>query len=531
MSTPLDHSRNATSIGQLLEEAAKRYSDKNAFSCKAMHLGYAAFMQQGLAFAAYLQSVGISKGDRVALMVPNLPAFPIATLGILKTGAIQVNINPMYTSPELKHQLHDSGAETLIVFSGSSTSYAAIQSECAIKRVIVINIGDGTEVDSPSPELDSGITDFVQFSDALKKGALLAFESVAISRDDLAFLQYTGGTTGPSKGAMLTHGNVLSNISQFYEMQPDITRESREVIVTAIPLYHIFALTVNFLIYAGCGSHIVLITNPRDMDSFIDSIKDSRFTVITGVNTLFAGLTMQSGFVNVDFTNLVASINGGTSALEATSDKWESITGLPLIQAYGLSETSPILTCTMPSIRTFTGKIGKAIPQTKIKLLDDADDEVATGERGELVAKGPQVTQGYYKRPDVTTEAFTEDGYFRTGDIAIVDADGNYEIVDRKKDMVIVSGFNVYPNDVEQVAAKCAGIVECACIGVPDEKTGEAVKLFAVREADNTITEADLIAHCRESLTPYKVPRSVVFIDEVPKSAVGKMLRRALRDV
>ncbi|WP_022952095.1 AMP-binding protein [Leucothrix mucor] len=530
MSTPLDHSRHATSIGQFLEEAAQRYSNLNAFSCGPMKLGYSELAQHGKAFAAYLQSVGVAKGDRVAIMTPNLPAFPIATLGILKSGAAQVNINPQYTASELEHQLNDSGAETLVVFSGSTASYAAIKDNCPVKRVIVVNMSDGTSSDLPSPELDPAITDFVRFSDALATGAELEFQPVEIAREDLAFLQYTGGTTGPSKGAMLSHHNILSNIAQSYERIADVTCETEEVVVTAIPMYHIFALSVNFLTFAGCGSHNILITNPRDMAGFMADIKDSGFTVITGVNTLYAGMTSHPDFVNVDFSKLKASINGGTAALEATSDKWQSITGRPLIQGYGLSETSPILTWTLASVRTFTGKIGQAYPDTDIKLLDDANNEVAVGERGELVAKGPQVTSGYYKQPEATAEAFTADGYFRTGDIAIADETGTFKIVDRKKDMVIVSGFNVYPNEVEQAAAKCEGVRECACLGVPDEKTGEAVKLFVVREAGSKVTQEDIIAHCRDHLTSYKVPKIVTFIDEVPKSAVGKMLRRVLRD-
>lgn len=530
MSTPLDRSRQSDSIGQFLDEAATLYAGKNAFSCAQMRLSYSELARQGEAFAAYLQSVGVSKGDRVAIMTPNLPAFTIATLGILKTGAIQVNINPLYTASELEHQLNDSGAETIVVFSGSTASFAAIKDKCPIKHVIVVNIGDGSGMDVASPTVDAAITDFVCFSDALSIGEGLEFRSVAITRDDLAFLQYTGGTTGPSKGAMLTHDNLLSNIAQLYEMFPDMTCENEEVIITALPLYHIFALMVNFLSYAGCGSHNVLITSPRDMDGFVSSIKQSGFTVINGVNALFSGLMMHPEFTQVDFSKLKACVNGGTAGMESTSDKWQSITGLPIIQGYGLSETSPILTFTQSSVRTFTGKIGKAVPQTHIKLLDGDDNEVPVGERGELVAKGPQVTQGYYQKPEVTAEAFTPDGYFRTGDIAILDSEGNFQIVDRKKDMVIVSGFNVYPNDVEQVACKFEGVAECACLGVPDERTGEAVKLFVVKTADSAITEADIISHCKESLTPYKVPKTVVFIDEVPKSAVGKMLRRLLRD-
>lgn len=529
MPTPLDRCRQAASIGQFLEEAATLYAGKNAFSCGPMRLGYSEFARHGHAFATYLQSVGVCKGDRVALMTPNLPAFPIATFGILKSGGVQVNVNPLYTASELEHQLNDAGAETLIIFSGSSASYGAIKDKCPIKRVILVNVGDGTGMDIPSPAVEAGITDFVHFADALATGSAIEFKPVETSRDDLAFLQYTGGTTGPSKGAMLTHGNILSNLAQTYEMDPNITREHKEVVVTAIPMYHIFALTVNFMMYVGCGGHNVLITNPRDMDSFVGAIKESGVTIITGVNTLYAGLVMHPDFVNVDFSNLNAAINGGTAALESTSDKWQSITGLPLIQGYGLSETSPVLTLTLSSVKTFTGKIGQALPQTQIKLLDDADNEVPIGEPGELVAKGPQVTHGYYNQPKASADAFTSDGYFRTGDIATKDAEGNFKIVDRKKDMVNVSGFKVYPNDVEQVASMCDGVIECACLGVPDEKTGEAVKLFAVKAAGTAVTEADIIAHCREHLTAYKVPKSVVFIDEIPKSAVGKMLRRVLR--
>jgi long-chain acyl-CoA synthetase len=530
MSTPLERCRQSESIAQFLDGAATLYVEKEAFSCGHMRLSYSELARQGTAFSAYLQSIGVSKGDRVAIMSPNLPAFTIATLGILKAGAIQVNINPLYTPPELEHQLNDSGAETIVIFSGSSATFAAIQDKCPVNRVIVIQIGDGSGMEVPSPDVDAAISEYVYFSDALKIGYELEFHPVAVTRDDLAFLQYTGGTTGPSKGAMLTHGNLLSNIAQLYEMAPEITCDNEEVIVTALPLYHIFALMMNFLSYAGCGAHNVLITNPRDMGSFINSIKHSGFTVINGVNTLFAGLMMQPEFTQIDFSKLKACINGGTAAMESTSDKWQSYTGLPLIQGYGLSETSPILTLASPGDRVFTGKIGKALPQTQIKLLDGDDKEVPVGERGELVAKGPQVTQGYYQKPEVTTEAFTSDGYFRTGDIAIADSEGNYQIVDRKKDMVIVSGFNVYPNDVEQVACKCEGVAECACVGVPDEKTGEAVKLFVVKTAQSKITEADVISYCKQYLTPYKVPKSVVFIDEVPKSAVGKMLRRLLRD-
>ena len=530
MTAQVDRADQASSLYEFLKTSAETYGDKTAFQCGPMTLSFAQFISQGDAIAAHLNALGIKQGDRVALMCPNLPAFPIATYGIQKLGAVQVNVNPLYTGPELEHQLNDSGAETILIFSGTSAAFASIRSKTGIKRVIVINVGDGTAIDAPSPPADENIGEHSSFKEALEAGASLSFEAPEINRDDLALLQYTGGTTGPSKGAMLSHGNVLSNVSQCYAQDPNIFMDGQEVIVTAIPMYHIFALTVNFIMFVGCGGTNVLITNPRDMDSFVASVKGAGMSVITGVNSLFGGLCMHPDFPNSDFSALKASINGGTAAMASTSDKWQSIAGIPLIQGYGLSETAPVLTLAKSGAKTFTGHIGQEVPKTAIKLLDDKDQEVALGERGELVAKGPQVMSGYYMREDATREAFTSDGFFRTGDIAIKGEDGTFQIVDRKKDMVIVSGFNVYPNDVEQVASKCEGVVECACLGVPDEKTGEAVKVFAVKEEGSNVTAEDIIAHCREHLTAYKVPKQIEFIDEVPKSAVGKMLRRVLRD-
>ncbi len=530
MATPIERAQGAKSIYEFLTTSAAHYGAGTGFKCGPMALTFEGLVVQGNALAAYLQSVGVGKGDRVALMTPNLLAFPIATVGIQKTGAVQVNVNPMYTAPELEHQLNDAGVETLLIFSGTSAAFASVRANTSVKRVIVIHVGDGSGMDVPSPPPDAGIGEHVLFADVLAQGAGMAFSPVGMDRGDLALLQYTGGTTGPSKGAMLTHDNVLSNIAQCYEQDPNIFMDGEEVIVTAIPLYHIFALTVNFMMFVGCGGMNVLITNPRDMGAFVGSIKDAGFSVMTGVNTLFAGLMMHPEFSQTDFSRVKACINGGTAAMAATSDKWQGVTGHPLIQGYGLSETSPVLTLALSGAQAFTGHIGGAVPGTEIKLLDDQDEEVALGERGELVARGPQVTQGYYQRAEATKEAFTDDGFFRTGDIAIAEEGGFYRIVDRKKDMVIVSGFNVYPNDVEQVASRCEGVVECACLGVPDEKTGEAVKLFAVRAEGSSVTEADIIAHCRAEMTAYKVPKQVEFIDEVPKSAVGKMLRRVLRE-
>jgi len=530
MATPTERADGSQSIYEFLTGSAKAYGDKTAFTCGPMQLSFSRMVELGDALAAYLQSVGVKKGDGVALMSPNLLAFPIATLGIQRTGAVQVNVNPLYTATELEHQLNDAGVETMIIFSGTSEAFSAVRTKTKVKRVIVIHVGDGSGMDVPSPPPHEGIGDHVLFADALTQGAEMVFEPVKVARDDLALLQYTGGTTGPSKGAMLTHHNVLSNAAQAYRADPNIFVDGQEVIVTAIPMYHIFALTVNFIMYVGCGGTNVLITNPRDMDAFVGSLKGAGFSVMTGVNSLFAGLSLHPEFPQTDFSRVKACINGGTAAMEATSDKWQSIVGVPLIQGYGLSETAPILTLAQSGETVFTGHIGTAVPDTEIKLLDADDNEVPLGERGELVARGPQVTRGYYQRPEATAEAFTSDGFFRTGDIAIAQEGGFYKIVDRKKDMVIVSGFNVYPNDVEQVASNCEGVVECACLGVPDAKTGEAVKLFAVKAKGSAVTEEDIIAYCREHMTAYKVPKQIEFIDEVPKSAVGKMLRRVLRD-
>ena len=530
MPTPIERADSAQSIYDFLRSSAEIYKDRTAFRCGPMTLSFESTLAQGDALAAYLQSIGVQPGDRVALMTPNLPAFPIATMAIQKIGAVQVNVNPLYTPTELEHQLNDAGVETMLVFSGTSSSFAAVRAKTKISRVIVINVGDGTGMEVPSPAADENIGEYVTFAEAIEAGSKLECTPVSCKRDDLALLQYTGGTTGPSKGAMLSHHNILSNVSQSYRGDPAIFVEAEELVVTAIPLYHIFALSVNFMMYFGCGGTNLLITNPRDMDGFVAAIKDSGFSVITGVNSLYAGLSQHPDFASADFSRFKVSISGGTAAMQATSDKWQSVTGKPLVQGYGLSETSPVLNLAKSGATEFTGHIGPPVPGTDIRLLDDEDRDVAQGERGELVAKGPQVTAGYYQRPDATREAFTKDGYFRTGDIAIMGEDGFLRIVDRKKDMVIVSGFNVYPNDVEQVASTCEGVVECACLGVPDDKTGEAVKLFVVKAEGSSITEDEIIAHCREHMTAYKVPKQIAFIDEVPKSAVGKMLRRVLRN-
>ncbi len=531
MTSAIDRVNASSSIHQMLEGAARNYGDAIAFENYTNTLSFRQMGAYADALAAYLQTeTGVAKGTKVALMSPNCLAHPVATMAILKCGGVQVSVNPMYTPDELEHQLKDSEAEVLLVFAGSIGSFVPIRAKTGISKVLVLSLSDCGQTALPSPPVPEGFTGYTLLSDALQKGADMAFSPVAITRDDLAFLQYTGGTTGPSKGAMLTHGNILANVDQTYDLAHSVMVEGAEIIVTALPMYHIFALTINFLCYTGFGGKNILITNPRDMDQFMAAIKDSKFTRINGVNTLYAGMMLHPEFAKVDFSQLKQAVGGGTATMKAVSDKWQSITGRPILEGYGLSETSPVLTMSPPEWAEFTGTIGIDVKDTEIKLLDDDDQAVADGERGELVCRGPQVMSGYYNRPDATKAAFTADGFFRTGDIAIRDDQGRLKIVDRKKDMVNVSGFNVYPNDIEQAASKCPGVQECACIGVPDDKTGEAVKLFVVRSPESDVSPEQIIAFCREHLTGYKVPKQIEFISEVPKSAVGKVLRRELRD-
>ena len=518
------------SVLEMLEGAMARYADKPAFRCFGQTLTYADTDRLSRAFAAYLQErLGIKKGDRIAVMLPNLPAFPLAMLGIIRAGATQVNVNPLYTPRELEHQLNDSGARAIVVFSGVSKTLADIIGHTAIERVITVDLGDGTPATLPSPPIDARLKNVTAFADALAQGAELALATPALNGDDILFLQYTGGTTGLSKGAALSHRNLVANTEQFKAFTPDALRAGEEIVITALPLYHIFALMVNFITYFSIGAENYLVPNPRDMAGFVETLKQARPTVFTGVNTLFSGLLMQPNIRDVDFSNLRVSIGGGAAVLPTTSEKWKALTGSDILEGYGLSETSPILTLNPMTGNGFSGTVGLPMPSTEIKLLGEEDAPVALGEPGEICAKGPQVMRGYWQKPDANAAAFTTDGFFRTGDVGVFDARGYLKIVDRKKDMIIVSGFNVYPNEVEAVAAACAGIAECACVGRPDEKTGEAIALFVSKIPGANVTEADVIAHCRRELTAYKVPKEVRFLEALPKSNVGKILRKDLR--
>jgi long-chain acyl-CoA synthetase len=456
-------------------------------------------------------------------------AFPLAMLGIVRAGGVQVNVNPLYTPRELEHQLNDAGVETIVVFNAVSATLAEIIGRTAVKQVISVGPGDGTGASLPTPPVDARLTNVVPFSDALAQGAQLAFSPVALCGDDLLFLQYTGGTTGLSKGAALSHRNLVANTEQFKAFMADAMRPGEDVVVTALPLYHIFALMVNFISYFSIGAENWLVANARDLDSFVEILRQARCTALTGVNTLYGALVMHPKIADVDFSRLRVAIGGGAAVLPTTSAKWKALTGRDILEGYGLSETSPILTLNPATSGGFSATVGLPFPSTDIKLLDANDGEAAVGEPGEVCAKGPQVMQGYWQNPQANAGAFTADGYFRTGDIGVFDAKGFLKIVDRKKDMIIVSGFNVFPNEVEAIAAGCAGVAECACVGRPDEKTGEAVRLFVAKAAGATLTEADVIAHCRRELAAYKVPKEVRFLDALPKSNVGKILRKDLR--
>jgi long-chain acyl-CoA synthetase len=520
------------SVLEMLEGAMRRFADKPAFHCFGQALTYADTDRLSRDFAAYLQiKLGVKKADRVAVMLPNIPAFPLAMLGIIRAGAVQVNVNPLYTPRELEHQLNDAGVEIIVVFSGVSGTLAEIIERTKVQTMISVGLGDGTNASIPSPPCDARLRNVVAFSEALARGADLSLTPVILCGEDLLFLQYTGGTTGLSKGAALSHRNLVANTEQFKAFIPDALRPGEEIVVTALPLYHIFALMVNFISCFSIGAQNWLVPNPRNLDDFVEILRKARCTIFTGVNTLYGGLLMHPKITEVDFTALRVAIGGGAPVLPTTSSKWKAVTGKDILEGYGLSETSPILTLNPMTTAGFTATVGLPLPSTDIKLLDADDKEAELGEPGEICAKGPQVMNGYWQKPEANAAAFTPDGYFRTGDIGIFNEQGFLKIVDRKKDMIIVSGFNVYPNEVEAVAAACTGVAECACVGRPDEKTGEAVRLFVTQARGATLTETAVIAHCRRELAPYKVPKEVRFLEALPKSNVGKILRKDLRAI
>ena len=517
------------SVSELFRQSVDDYSDKVAFSNFGTELSYGQVDELSRHFGAYLQEeLGVRKGDRVAMMAPNTLVFAVAMFGVIRAGGVQVNVNPLYSARELEHQLRDADVDTIIIFSGSTETLARVVDDTPIKNIIVFGLDDLVNKGLPSPPADQRLSGTIAFTDSLAQGASLDFSEPDLDQEDLLFLQYTGGTTGLSKGAMLTHGNLLANIAQFEAVDPGFIDKGNEVVITAIPMYHIFALMVNTLTFFKLGGTNVLVTNPRDMDSFVKTWAVSSPTIFTGVNTLYVGLLHTPGFSDIDFSNLKISMGGGAPVQQAVSQKWKDLTGRYIKEGYGLSETSPILTVNQLAETEYRPGIGLPLPSTDISLRDDEGQEVPQGEAGELCAKGPQIMKGYWRQPEATAEVTTEDGYFKTGDIAVMEEDGYFRIVDRKKDMILVSGFNVFPNEIEEEMAAMPGVLESACVGVPHETSGEAVKLFVVK-SDDSITADDIVSYCRGRLAGYKVPKQVVFLDELPKSAVGKILRRELK--
>ena len=530
----VDLSRYA-SLLDLFHQTTIKYHKQCAYSNFGAKLTFEQVNELSRDFAAFLQStLKVNKGERVALMCPNTLCFPVAMWGIIRVGAVQVNVNPMYTSRELEHQLNDAQVDTIIIFSPSTKMLADIIDNSAIKNVITIGLDDLVNKGLPCTPVDERLTNTINFTDALVQGEALELAEPTLCQEDLLFLQYTGGTTGLSKGAMLSHGNLIANILQYEEFAKAHIHYGKDVVITAIPMYHIFALMANTLAYFTFGAKNVLVTNPRDMPSFVEVWKNTPVTMFTGVNTLFNGLLHTPGFEQVDFSTLKLCIGGGAAVQQAVATKWQQVTGIRLQEGYGLSETSPILTlnfgrpCPYKDHGGYIPGIGVPMPNTDISLRDDEGNTVKQGESGELCAKGPQVMLGYWNNTEATNECMTHDGYFKTGDVAMLDDKGFFHIVDRKKDMIIVSGFNVYPNEIEAEIANMPEVLESACIGIEDAKTGEAVKVFIVKK-NPALTEQSVIDYCRQNLTAYKVPKFIEFIEEVPKSSVGKLLRRELR--
>ena len=528
------------SLKDMLNTSFERYKDLPAFSNMGAVLSYSDVDQQSRYFAAWLQqSLGLKKGDRVAIMMPNLLQYPVALAGVLRAGLVVVNVNPLYTARELEHQLKDSGAKAIVILENFAATLEKVIDKTEVKTVVTTQIGD--MLPQPKKALINfvvkrikkmvpswNIPHAISFKKAIAEGKWQTLEDVDVERDDTAFLQYTGGTTGVSKGAVLTHGNMIANFLQLKVWAGDMFEEGNEKIITALPLYHIFSLTVNCLLFMNLGGLNILITNPRDMKAFVKTLNSEEFTAITGVNTLFNGLLNTPDFSDVDFSKLKFTMGGGMAVQRSVAEKWHKVTGCGLTQGYGLTEASPVTNANVLADPEFTGSIGLPVPSTDEKVIDEDGNELPMGEVGELCVKGPQVMKGYWNRPDETDKTLV-DGWLRTGDMAKMDEKGFFYIVDRKKDMINVSGFNVYPNEIEDVVAMNEKVLEVAAIGVPDEKSGEIVKIVVVKK-DDSLTREELIEHCRENLTGYKVPKEVEFRDELPKTNVGKILRRALRD-
>jgi long-chain acyl-CoA synthetase len=529
------------SLAHVLESACERFYHRPAFANMGRVLTYADIDRLSRHFASYLRNVAkLNKGDRVAIMLPNVLQYPIAIFGALRAGLTVVNTNPMYTARELRHQLHDAGASAIVVLDNFASTLAEVLQDTPVNHVITTGLGDllgfpkSAVVNLMLRHVKKlippySIPNAVRFNSVLAAGSRKPPPKVDIGHGDIAFLQYTGGTTGVAKGAMLTHGNMVANMQQSSAWLGASAREGEEVIITAIPLYHIFALTANCLVFMKFGGLNHLVTNPRDMPGFVKILAGIRFTAITGVNTLFNGLLNTPGFDKVDFSKLHLTLGGGMAVQRAVAERWKKVTGVTLVEAYGLTETSPAACMNPLDLGEYNGAIGLPISSTDASVQDDNGTQLGTGEVGELCIRGPQVMKGYWQRPEETAKVLGADGWLHTGDIAKMDDKGYFTIVDRKKDMILVSGFNVYPNEIEDVVAQCPGVLEVAAVGVPDEKSGEAVKIVVVRK-DPALTAETLKEHCRANLTGYKLPKYIEFRDALPKTNVGKILRRELRD-
>jgi long-chain acyl-CoA synthetase len=532
------------SLVELLEESFQKYADRNACVCMDKALSYREVDHLSAELGAWLQSLGLQKGARIALMMPNVLQYPIAIAAVLRAGYVIVNVNPLYKPRELEHQLTDSGAEAIIILENFAATLEKVIASTQVKHVIVASMGD------LFGGLKGGIVNFVvrhvkkmvpayslpqavQFKDVLRQAVGMTLQRPTLTHQDLAFLQYTGGTTGTAKGAMLTHRNIIANVLQneawISPVLNTLPKDKQLIFVCALPLYHIFALTTCGMLGTHLGVMNLLIPNPRDIPGFIKELMKYKVHFLPAVNTLYNGLLNNPDFAKVDFSELKLCNGGGMAVQQVVNDKWKKLTGCAICEGYGLSETSPTATANPPTTNEFTGTIGLPVSSTELKIIDSNENEVQHGSAGEIAIRGPQVMAGYWNNPNETAQAMTADGFFKTGDIGIMDERGFTKIVDRKKDMILVSGFNVYPSEIEGVVAAHPGVLECACIGVPDEHTGEAVKLFVVRR-DPALTEAELMAYCKEQFTGYKKPKSIEFRTELPKSNVGKILRRELRD-
>ena len=530
-----------SSIKDILEKSCRRFADLPAYSNMGVTLRYRDIDRLSRDFGAYLQGLGLGKGERVAIMMPNVLQYPVALFGTLRAGLTVVNVNPLYTPRELEHQLNDSGSTVIVIIENFAHTLQEVLARTPVKTVVTTELGDlfsfpkrllvnfvVKRVKKMVPAWTMPGT--VPFRQALSQGVGQTLTDVPLNHDDIAFLQYTGGTTGVSKGAMLTHGNMVANLQQASAWLSPFSKPAEETIITALPLYHIFSMTANCLTFMKVGGHNILITNPRDMPGFVKELGKIKFTVMTGVNTLFNGLLHTPGFEKLDFSTFKIALGGGMAVQRAVAEQWRKVTGVPLIEAYGLTETSPAACINPLTLTEYNGNIGLPISSTELSIRDDEGRELGFGEDqvGEICIRGPQVMRGYWNRPEETAQVMTEDGYLRTGDVGYVNQRGYVRIVDRKKDMILVSGFNVYPNEIEDVVAHHPMVREVAAVGIPDEKSGEAVKIVVVRK-DEALTVEMLLEHCRRELTGYKLPRHIEFRTELPKSNVGKILRRLLR--